>query len=202
MDPTTDAVKADIDATREAMTDKLGQIEDRVKGSVDDTVSTVKETFDVRHQVAARPWAALGASVMTGFVVGQLTGSPQVRRGAKQMADRAEERWDDVQAAVSRENGKRAAYAPAAPRQPGLVDQMVGQLTDQLGDELQVLEAAAVSAIVGLARDWLQTTIPQFGEEFQRARQQRAAGPNVNSRPTVSRPARPSAAGMEAANGA
>ena len=201
MDPTTDAIKADIDATREAMTDKLGQIEDRVKDSVDDTVSTVKETFDVRHQVAVRPWAALGASVMTGFVVGQLTGSPQVRQGARQMADRAEERWEGVQAAMSRENGKHAAYAPVAPRQPGLLDQMVGQLTDQLGDELQVLEAAAVSAIVGLARDWLQTAVPQFGEEFQRARQERARGSSTG-RPTESQPPSPSAAGMAAAGGA
>lgn len=81
MDQRTESIKQDIDATRDSMTDKMEQIEARVKGtvedikgSVEDTVENVKQAFDLRQQVDQRPWTMLGASVLAGYVLGSLGG--------------------------------------------------------------------------------------------------------------------------------
>ncbi len=85
MDPRTESIKQEIDATRTAMTTKIEQIEsqvhetvDTIKSSAQDTVDSVKERFNVKRMVNERPWTMLGASMLTGFVLGSLGGdSPE-----------------------------------------------------------------------------------------------------------------------------
>lgn len=81
MDPRTESIKQEIDATRTSMTTKMEQIESQVHGTVDniktsaqDTVDSVKESLNVKRMVNERPWTMLGASMLTGFVLGSLGG--------------------------------------------------------------------------------------------------------------------------------
>jgi len=72
MDQRTEPIRQDIDHIRDQMTEKIAAIEDKVKGQVNETVDTVKQAFDIKQQVAAHPWAALGVSVLAGYVLGTL----------------------------------------------------------------------------------------------------------------------------------
>ena len=72
MDQRTEPIKQDIDNIRDQMTEKLAAIEGKVKGQVNDTVDTVKQAFDIKQQVGDHPWAALGVSVLAGYVLGTL----------------------------------------------------------------------------------------------------------------------------------
>ena len=59
MDQRTDDIRQNIESTRDALDEKLDALETRAR-----------ETFDIRHQVAERPWMALGAAMAAGFVLG------------------------------------------------------------------------------------------------------------------------------------
>lgn len=82
MDPRTESIKQEIEATRTAMTAKMEQIESQVYGTVDtikssaqETVDSLKESLNIKRMVEERPWTMLGASILTGFVLGSLGGS-------------------------------------------------------------------------------------------------------------------------------
>lgn len=177
MDPTTDELKRDIDATREAMTGKLEQIEAHVKNSVDETVGQVKGAVDIRRHVIDRPWAALGAIAVAGFAVGHL-------RGPADRISVSRSRMNDDPGFVPGTRRLTEVIRPVeagAARARGLLDEVV----DQLGGPQ--LKAAAVAAVVGAAGDWLKKNLPRFGTEIERAR-----GQNVRSngtRKTAEQPA-------------
>lgn len=76
MDQRTESIKQELDATREALTAKLEQLEsqapDLVKAS---TQATLKRAWShVIRMVNERPWAMLGAAVTLGFGFGIITG--------------------------------------------------------------------------------------------------------------------------------
>ena len=60
MDPETSDIHDDIAATRQQLERKLDEIGERLRESV-----------DVRHRVAARPWTALGVAAVAGFLLGR-----------------------------------------------------------------------------------------------------------------------------------
>ena len=64
------------------MTDKMEQIESKIKGTVTETNDSVKRMVDIRHQVSEHPWAALGLSVLAGYALGSIGESrPEPARG-------------------------------------------------------------------------------------------------------------------------
>src|SRR5437868_13888237 len=70
MDQRTEPIRQDIDSIRDSMTDKMEQIESKIKGTVEDT----RRMVDVKYQVSQRPWAALGASILIGYAIGSIGG--------------------------------------------------------------------------------------------------------------------------------
>jgi hypothetical protein len=54
------------------MTEKMEQIENKIKGTVDETTHSVKRMVDVRHQAGEHPWAALSISVLVGYWLGSM----------------------------------------------------------------------------------------------------------------------------------
>jgi len=68
MDQRTEPIRQDIDAIRESMTDKIEQIETKIKGTVEDT----RRMVDIKYQVSQRPWAALGVSLLVGYTLGSI----------------------------------------------------------------------------------------------------------------------------------
>lgn len=202
MDQTTNELRQDIDATRDAMTDKLAQIEDRVKGTVDDfkgsvtdTVDQVKQAFDLQQQVNDRPWTMLGASVLAGYVLGSMGGdsgsssqgyeaskyryTPQTSyssQGATSSAGSdSDKKWDQQTATAY-----AGSYNKAQSSQPGFMSDVM----DQFRDELDTLKGAAVVTVTNLLRDMLKKNLPQFADEFERARSERdqklQADPSAN----------------------
>jgi hypothetical protein len=62
--------RQDIADTRSAITEKLAILEDRVQ----ETVETVKHTFDLHYQVKHRPWLMFGGSLLVGYTLGRRGG--------------------------------------------------------------------------------------------------------------------------------
>src|SRR3712207_2880549 len=75
MDMRTEPIRQDIDQIRDSMTDKMEQIEAKIKGTVEDTTETLKRGLDVKYQVGEHPWAALGAAVLAGYALGSMGSS-------------------------------------------------------------------------------------------------------------------------------
>src|SRR6185503_10568279 len=70
MDQGTEPIRQDIDSIRDSMTDKIEQIETKIKGTVEDT----RRMVDIKYQVSQRPWTALGISLLVGYTLGSIGG--------------------------------------------------------------------------------------------------------------------------------
>lgn len=166
MDQTTDAIRQDIDATRDSMTDKIELIESRVKEQVDDTVQSVKGVFDIREHVDQRPWLSLGTSLVVGAVIGSLD-RPDAR---------PYDRWrdDNWRAPGTSGYGDRGQGASSMFAQaPAAIAEVRDQVVDRIGDELDVVKVALVATLADMARDWLNNQLPEFGTQFERALNER-----------------------------
>src|SRR5204863_5811815 len=75
MDQRTEPIRQDIDSIRDSMTDKIEQIETKIKGTVEDT----RRMVDIKYQVSQRPWAAMGVSLLVGYTLGSIGGSDDTR---------------------------------------------------------------------------------------------------------------------------
>ena len=64
--------RLDAAETRSAITKKLEILEDRVQ----ETIETVKHTFDLHYQVKQRPWIMFGGSLVVGYMLGRRGGVP------------------------------------------------------------------------------------------------------------------------------
>jgi hypothetical protein len=71
--------RLDVAETRSAITEKLEILEDRVQ----ETVETVKHTFDLHYQVKQRPWLMVGASLLVGYTLGRRGGVSRTRADAQ-----------------------------------------------------------------------------------------------------------------------
>lgn len=197
MDQRTEYIRQDIDATREAMTDKLEQIESKVKGTVDDlkgsvenTVETVKENvkqaFDIKQQVSERPWTMLGASVVAGYVLGSLGSSDdspasrtsQYRSNYSNYSSGEPVRYysDSSSSNYNRsesDGSYGSSYSRPASSSGSSATSAVTGLLDSFGLEFDTLKDAAVVTVGNMLRDMMKKNLPQFAEEFERARSER-----------------------------
>jgi len=209
MDQRTEPIRQDIDALRDSMTDKMGQIEAKVKSTVDDTTETVKRAFDIKGQAAERPWAAVGLSLLAGYVLGSMGGSNEGYAANTNLVSRPSSSTNDYSRYVSSDPSKSTysssemyqgsnsadtssatgypSYTQPAYTQPsytppsnshqnkssqsGLLDSIMGQF----GGELDTLKTAAVSAVIGMLRETIQQSVPQFSREYERALSERGS---------------------------
>jgi hypothetical protein len=165
------------------MTEKMEQIESKVRGTVEDTTSTLRQTFDLKYQVSERPWAALGLSVLVGYALGSM-GENDRSPGYTSHRDlpfygRTSE-YSQPQSSPNGGNGNGAtmaahAYAePKKPAEPGFID----TISEQFGDELHLLKGAAIASVVGLIRDTLKQSLPGVYQEMERARTTQSQSPS------------------------
>jgi len=144
-----------MEATRESLADKLGELESQVRetvqvagetvtntvdgvkevvSSVTDTVSStvesVKETFNFRKHVEDHPWAAIGTAVAVGMAGGWLIEAPsqQPATSAAPPFPRSEPR----------------------PSEPGMMTNL-----------LHNLQGMAIGSLIGVARDYLREIAPE-----------------------------------------
>jgi len=160
------------------MTDKIGQIETKIKGTVEDT----RRMVDVKYQVSQRPWAALGVSLLVGYTLGSIGGGDdkreQPQRGEsfryynESHDQRARQDHERDNAARNTSFGQQADTRRAA--QPGMLDQIM----DQFGDEFQLLKAAAITSVVSLVRDAVRQNLPALDQEVGRLRSEQGSNPS------------------------
>jgi len=172
MDQRTEPIRQDIDSIRDSMSDKLEQIESKIKGTVDDT----RRMVDVKYQVSQRPWAALGVSLLVGYTLGSIGGDDRSAQPQRSELYRYYDEPKDDRARSTRERdtaARDAAFGQPAntrqPAQPGMLDQIM----DQFGDEFQMLKAAAVTSVIGLIRDAVRQNLPALDQEIGRLRSEK-----------------------------
>lgn len=131
MDQRSDEIKQDIEETRASLDEKLSMLETKAR-----------ETFDLEHQITARPLLALGASIAAGFVLGSLGGG----------------------SSTSNASGRGGSSSYGSSKS----DQMLSQFDD----EINILQSAAVAMVTGFLRDSIQEYVPALGNQFKQAAQQ------------------------------
>jgi len=181
MDQRTEPIRQDIDSIRDSMTDKLEQIETKIKGTVEDT----RRMVDLKYQVSQRPWAALGVSLLVGYTLGSMGGDDRHTETQQRSAMRYYEPPRDDRVHSTRDsdtNTHSSSFSqhadPRQPAQPGMLDQIM----DQFGDEFQMLKAAAITSVIGLIRDTVRQNLPALDQEINRMRSEKngKAGPSAS----------------------
>jgi len=215
MDLRTEPIRQDIDNIRDQMTEKIAAIEDKVKGQVNDTVENVKQAFDIKQQVGDHPWAALGVSLLAGYVLGTLGDSdsdePQYRydynkhdqgryqfAGSEHSKDQSNYTGGYNTNAYSSNagsgyvsSGYSSGPAQSSPASySGFAQQQksggfLNDLMGQFGGELDTIKTAAISSLVALVRDSIKDMLPQFSQEYDRVRQQHEDTPVRESDATL-----------------
>jgi len=210
MDQRTEPIRQDIDQIRDQMTEKFAAIEDKVKGQVNDTVENVKQAFDIKQQVGDHPWAALGVSLLAGYVLGTLgdsdDGDTQYRYDYSKH-DKARYQFAGSEHSKDQNNytggyntnayssnvssGSSSAPAQSSPASySGFAQQqksggILNDLMGQFGGELDTIKTAAISSLVAMVRDSIKDVLPQFSQEYDRVRQQHEDTPVRESDATL-----------------
>jgi hypothetical protein len=134
MDQRSDYIRQDIESTRAALDEKLDTLETKAR-----------QTFDLKHQVAERPWIALGAAVAAGFVVGNMGGGE-------------EQRWHG-QPVTTTDYNQHATYTAPERQEKSSVDSFISQFDD----EIDMIKGAALSALTNFLRDSVRAYLPAMG---------------------------------------
>jgi len=169
---TPEQIEREMLNTRESLTNKVEALEHEVVGTVEavksfvthapeavsDTVKqaaaavseSVKETFDITAHVQRHPLAAVGASAMLGCIVSWLVFRDSASSNAAHMTSRMSD-------AAPERPPVPAAPAYAAPREPGLFDELFGML----GDKAKELARSALETVSASLKESIQTQIPR-----------------------------------------
>jgi hypothetical protein len=134
MDQRSDDIRQDIESTRAALDEKLDTLETKAR-----------QTFDLKYQVAERPWIALGAAVAAGFVVGNMGGDE-------------EQRWHG-QPVTTTDYNQHATYTAPARQEKSSVD----SLYSQFDDEIEMIKGVALSALTNFLHDSIRAYLPAMG---------------------------------------
>jgi ElaB/YqjD/DUF883 family membrane-anchored ribosome-binding protein len=187
-----DVIREQIEETRSALTEKLetleGQVREtvqsaketvedtlsNVKSSVQETVASVKQTFDLRYQVDRHPWAMLGGSFLTGFVLGNYLEGRREQERLRSARAVAYPGSDLVRAPAlheslsgARPNGNGSPTAPAQafaaePSSPGLVSRVL----HTFDPEIERVKEVAIGAAMGILRDLAKESFPKLAPQI------------------------------------
>jgi ElaB/YqjD/DUF883 family membrane-anchored ribosome-binding protein len=198
MENDPEMIRQQMDETRTALTEKLERLEQKVvntvqdastavnetvgsvkeavhdtvhsvKESVHDTVASVKDAFDVRQQVAARPWTMVLGAVGVGFLGGFLLNRRSSEDYGGFVSERREfaESWPRTdEERLGLRNGRQFAEYDGAPRseparssepdEPGVLHR-IGQTFEK---EISQLKGLAIGTALGLVRDLAKDSVP------------------------------------------
>lgn len=182
MENETDVTREQMDDTRASLSEKLDSLEQRVVDSVHDaanvvgqtvdavheTVENVKDTFDLRLQVARHPWAMVGGSIALGYMGGYLllrhsTNQPKAN-GKSQAAAAVSPPMAEKQNGVVKDtlvqeeaSGKKPVQdaAPAASDSSWL-----GGVHNRFGAEITKVKGLAIGTVLGVLRDVITQSAP------------------------------------------
>jgi len=142
---TMDSVQDTVQTVKAAVQDTVQSVTDTVKDSVRSLADGLKETFDVRQQVQANPWAMVGGATVAGFVTGLLA-------FGRQASARGLPAYTPMPA---------AGYAPpAAPSRPGWLN----DLLDMAMREVKTIAEQALTTATASLKQNVQTAVPKLVE--------------------------------------
>jgi hypothetical protein len=152
MDQRSDYIRQDIESTRAALDEKLDTLETKAR-----------EAFDIKHQVAERPWMMLGAAMATGYVLGSLgSGEP-------------EQRWHG-KPTVTSDYTQYAAHQAPKRDEPARGDSLFAQFDD----EIDMLKTAAVATLTDFLRSTIREYVPAMGQHLDTAARERNLTPSTS----------------------
>jgi hypothetical protein len=151
MDQRSDYIRQDIESTRAALDQKLDTLETKAR-----------EAFDLKHQVAERPWMMLGAAVATGYVLGSLGGESESRWHGQPM----------VTSDYTQHVGQNAGERHERSRGDGLLA--------QFDDEIDMLKTAAIATLTDFLRNTIREYVPSMGQHLDQAARDRGLTPSTS----------------------
>jgi hypothetical protein len=153
MDQRSDYIRQDIESTRAALGDKLDTLETKAR-----------EAFDIKHQVAERPWMMLGAAVATGYVLGSLGGGePEQRWHGQPLMTSDYTRHG--QPLMTNDYTQHASHNANEQHEPSRVDSFLAQFDD----ELDMLKTAAMATLVDFIRSTIREYVPAISDHLDQA---------------------------------
>jgi ElaB/YqjD/DUF883 family membrane-anchored ribosome-binding protein len=168
----TEHIRREIESTRAALDEKLDVLGSRVRHVQD----RARNAVDVRHQIAAHPWAALGASVAAGYLLGSMLGDRDEERSyARLPAYGAAAGGGGMLHAVSeRVSGAAHAVSDRLQDATHAVSQRVQHAAHSFqssgnsprNDIFDTLKVAAGAAITDMFRQGIRRYMPALGEQL------------------------------------
>ena len=158
MDKRSDDIRQDIEQTRASLDSKLDLLQNKASEAVDQT----KQLFDVNHQVNERPWLALGAALLAGYVVGNL-GNGEDDAPISNGANRS-------QMGVAYDYNQ---HADSGPSTMDTIKEKGRDFLSQFDDEIDMLKAAAMGALTTFVRDAAREAVPGIGNQIDRLLKER-----------------------------
>lgn len=146
----TTAVQETVQSVRSAVSDT----QSTVKDTVQESLAAVKDTFDVAARTRENPWAMLGGAAVAGLVTGLLVFRKQHSLGMTAAAA------SGYQPPVGTFHSV-AAPQPAAPRAPGLFD----ELLCRAGQELRKVAEDAIQTCSASLKEQLHQGVPKLFEQ-------------------------------------
>jgi len=143
MDQRSNHIRQDIEATRASLDTKLDSLEFKAR-----------QTFDLKHQVSERPWMALGAATVAGYVLGSLGGSEP------------EPRWQAQSAAATyKQHANVSEHVPQATPDAG--GSSVDRFLAPFDDEIDMLKTAAITTLTNFLHDIIKEYVPALGQQLK-----------------------------------
>jgi len=150
MDQRSDDIRQSIESTRAALDDKLDTLETKAR-----------QTFDLNHQVAERPWLMLGAAVAAGYVLGSLGGG-----------DDYEQRWHG-QPVMTTDYNQHAQRSYDEPSTGEKIKSSADSFLSQFDDEIDMLKTAAIATLTNFLRDSIKEYAPALGRQLDQTMRER-----------------------------
>ncbi len=137
MDQDPAVIRRQIEETRAALTEKLGQLEARLRGTANEvtqTVQTVRRTLSLDHQLQRHPWLMLGGCILAGFGLSQ-------RLKPRSM--------------------------PAAPADGAAAAASRDGLPGRFQEEIEMVKSMVIGVAMGYLRDTAKQALPQLAPQIQ-----------------------------------
>lgn len=118
-----------------------------VKQSVEDTLSSIKQTFDFKKLAARHPWGAIGGAVIAGVLLAHRARSR--RHFVGDLPIYAQSKWAAAQDAAQKATGMRQ------------------ELRSRFQEEMSKLKSIAIGVGVTYARAWLTKRLPSLATHIE-----------------------------------
>ena len=135
----TNAVSDTVEAVKSLVSGAPSAVSDTVKQSF----AAVKEQLDFTGCVRTHPWSSVGTSAGVGLLVGLMLGGR--RESSRPMAMAAPSAYSPP-------------APPSAPREPGMFDDIIGQVTK----EVKRLAQEAISSTSAALKQNISTGVPKL----------------------------------------